>query len=81
MKYMIYTSHKWSVTDAKKSSTGRECLAILCAVDKFASCVRGKPFTLIMDCLALTWMFQSQSLSAKYYRCALRLMELDMTLE
>ena len=53
-KILIYASHKWFVTDAKKSATDRECLAILWAVDKFASYVRANPFTLITDCSALT---------------------------
>ena len=47
-------------------------------MDKFASYVLANPFTLIMDCLALTWLFKSQALWARYHRWALRLMELDM---
>ena len=64
-KILIYASHKWSVTDARKSATDRESLAILWAVDKFASYVRADPFTLITDCSALTWLFKSQALCAK----------------
>ena len=34
---LAYASHQWSKTDEKKSPTDRECLAVLWAVDKFAS--------------------------------------------
>ena len=39
-KILIYASHKWSVTDAKRSATDRECLEIVWAVDKLVSCGR-----------------------------------------
>lgn len=74
-------AHKWSVTDANKSTTDRECLAILWAVDKFASYVRATPFTHTTNWSALTWLFKSQALCAKYHKWSLRLMVLDMTLE
>ena len=80
-KVLAYASHRWSVTDAKKSATDRECLGIIWAIKKFASYVQARPFTLITDCAALTWLFKSQALSAKYLRWALQLMELDMELE
>ena len=76
-----YASHRWSKTDEKKSPTGRECLAVLWAVDKFAAYLQARPFTLITDCVALTWLFKSHALSAKYHRWALRLMQYDMELQ
>ena len=54
---------------------------MLWAVDKFASYLQARPFTLITDCAALTWLFKSQALSAKYHRWALRLMQYDMDLQ
>ena len=80
-KTLAYASHRWSKTDEKKSPTDRECLAVLWAVDKFASYLQARPFTLITDCAALTWLFKSQALSAKYHRWALRLMQYDMDLQ
>ena len=41
----------------------------------------GRSFTLITDCSALTWLFKSQSLTPKYHRWALGLMEHDITLK
>ena len=80
-KVLAYASHRWSVADAKKSATDRECLAIIWAVKKLSSYVQARPFTLIKDCAALTWLFKSQAFSAKYHRWAFQLMELEMELE
>ena len=52
----------------KKSPTDKECLGVSRMIDKFASYLQARPFTLITDCSALTWLFKSQALSAKYRR-------------
>ena len=80
-KTLACASHRWTKTNEKKSPTDRECLAVLWAVDKFASYIQARPFTLITDCSALTWLFKSQALSAKYHRWTLRLMQYDMELQ
>ena len=67
-KTLAYASHQWSKNDEKKSPTDREYLAVLWVVDKFASYLQARLFTLITDCSALTWLFKSQALSAKYHR-------------
>ena len=64
-KTLAYASHRWSKTDKKKSPTDRECLAVLWAADKFVSYLQARPFILIRDCSALTWLFKSQALSPK----------------
>ena len=58
-KTLAYASHRWSKTDEKQSPTDRECLAMLWAIDKFVSYLQARPFTLITDCSALTWLFKS----------------------
>ena len=80
-KTPAYANHRWSKTDEKKPPIDRECLAVLWAVDKFASYLKARPFTLVTDCSALTWLFKSQALSAKYHRRALRIMEYDIELQ
>ena len=80
-KTLANASHRWSKADEKKSPTERECLEVLWVVDKFTSYLQARPFTLVTDCSALTWLFKSQALSAKYHRWALRLMEYDMELQ
>ena len=79
-KTLAYASHRWSKTDEKKSSTDWECLAVLWAVNKLASYLQARPFTVITNCSVLTWLFKNQALSVKYLRWALRLMQYDMEL-
>ena len=81
MKTLAYASHRWPKTDEKKSSTNRECLAVLWAVDKFISYLQTRPFILITDCFALIWLFKSRALSAKYHRWALRFIQYDTELQ
>ena len=73
-KVIAYGSKRWSRGDSKRSATDRECMAVIWAVNKFQPYLWGRPFTLITDCSALTWLFKSQSLTPKYHRWALRLM-------
>jgi len=80
-KVIAYGSKRWSRGDSKRSATDRECMAVMWAVNKFQPYFWGRPFTLITDCSALTWLFKSQSLTPKYHRWALRLMEHDITLK
>ena len=80
-KVIAYGSNRWSRGDSKRSATDRECMAVIWAVNKFQPYFWGRPFTLITDCSALTWLFKSQSLTPKYHRWALRLMEHDITLK
>ena len=80
-KITAYTSHRWSKADEKTSLTDRGCLAVPWAIDKFASYLQARPFTLITDGAALTWLFKSQALPAKYHRWAHRLMHYDLKLQ
>ena len=56
-------------------------MVVMWAVNKFQPYLYRRPFTLITDCLALTWLLKSQYLAPKYHRWALRLMEHDITLK
>ena len=80
-KVIAYGSKRWSRGDSKRSATDRECMAVMWAVNNFQPYLWGRPFTLITDCSALTWLFKSQPLTPKYHRWALRLMEHDITLK
>ena len=80
-KVIAYGSEMWSRWDSEKSATDRECTAVMWAVNKFQLYLWGRPFTLITDCSTLTWLFKSQSLTPKYHRWALRLMEHNITLK
>ena len=54
-RVLEYASYRWSRADARRSLTEREVVAVLWAVDHFRPYVWGRRFTLITDCLALTW--------------------------
>ena len=70
-KTLAYASHRFLETDARKSPTDRECLAVLWVADNFASYLQARPFTFVTDCSALTWLSKSQTFFAKYHRWAL----------
>ena len=80
-KTVVCASYRWSKTDEKKPPTNRKCLAVLWAIDKFASYLQAKSSTFFADCATLTWLFKSQALSAEYHRLELRLMQYDMELQ
>ena len=45
-KTLVCASYRWSKTDEKKPPTNRKCLAVLWAIDKFASYLQAKSLTL-----------------------------------
>ena len=79
-RVISFASHRWSRTDSRRGPTERECMAILWAVDHFKPYLAGRPFKLVTDCSALTWLFRSRELCPKLHRWALRLMEYDITM-
>ena len=79
-RVIAFASHRWSRTDARRGPTERECMAILWGVDHFRTYLAGRPFDLVTDCGALTWLFKSRELCPKLHRWALRLMEYSITL-
>ena len=65
---LAFVSHKWSATDSRRGGTERACMAVLWAVEHFRPYLAGRPFTLVTDCSALTWLFRSRNLNLKLYR-------------
>ncbi|CAN0060995.1 unnamed protein product, partial [Choristocarpus tenellus] len=78
---VAYASHRWSKTDSRRAPTERECMAILWAVEYFRSYIWGRKFTLVTDCSALTWLFESRELRPKLHRRAVCLMDHVMELK
>ena len=64
-RVLAFASHRWSLTDARRGATARECMAVRCAVAHFRPYLAGRPFTLVTDCSALTWQFRSRGLNPK----------------
>ena len=77
---LAFPSHGWSATDSRRGTTEQECMALLWEVAHFRLYLTGRPFTLVTDCSALTWLFRSRNLNPKLYRWSVRLAEYDMTI-
>lgn len=78
---LAFASHRWSRSDEKCSANDREVLAVLWATDHYRSYLLFKKFTLVTDCGAILWLFDSQHLSPKMLLWALKLWEFDMELQ
>ena len=76
-----FGSHRWSPAESRRAPTDREVRAALFGLDHFRVYLLHRPFTLVIDCSAITWLFTSQHLSSTMYRYALRMMEFSMTLQ
>ena len=75
-----FGSHRWSPAESRRAPTDREVRAALFGLDHFRVYLQHRPFTLVTDCSAITWLVTSQHLSSTTYRYALRMMEFSMTL-
>eukprot|EP00903_Cladosiphon_okamuranus_P006352 g6222.t1 len=75
-----YGSKRWTPAEARHAPTIREVRGVLFGLDHFRTYLLHRPFTLVVDCSAITWLFTSQHLSSTMYRYALRMMEFSMTL-
>ena len=76
-----FGSHRWSPAESWRAPTDREARAALFSLDHFRTYLLHRPFTLVTDCSAITWLFTSQHLSSTMYRYALRMMAFSMTLQ
>ena len=56
-------------------------MALQWAVAHFRPYLAGRPFTLVTDCSALTWLFRSRNLNPKLCRWSLRLADYDITMQ
>ena len=74
---LAFASHTWSATESRRGATEREFMAVQWAVAHVRPYLAGRPFTLVTDCSALTWLFHSCNLKPKLYRWSLRLAEYD----
>ena len=60
-RVIAYASHRWSVTDAMRGATERECMVVLWAVVHFRPYLAGRSFALVTDYSVLTWVFRSRA--------------------
>ena len=78
---IAYASRKLQPREAKLSTTEKECLGIVWAVETFRYYLFGRTFILQTDHNPLTWLNQVRNKSRKLLRWSITLQEYDMIIE
>lgn len=76
-----YMSQKLSDTQIKYSTTEKECLAVILAIEKFRPYIEGVRFTVISDHASLQWLMNVKDPTGRLARWALRLQAHDYSIQ
>ena len=78
---IMYWSKTLNSAERNYQTTDRECLAIVKAIHQFRHYVYGSQFTVVTDHQALKWLQESQGLSGRLQRWALKLQGHNMLIK
>ena len=76
-----YFSQKLNSAQMSYTVTEKECLAAVCAIQKYRPYVEGMPFTVITDHASLKWLMSLKDLSGRLARWSLKLQAFDFQIE
>ena len=79
-RVIAYMSAKFSPSQRKYSTTERECLAVITAIEKFRHYIEGSKFKVITDHASLLWLKNLKDPTGRLCRWALRLQPYDFEL-
>lgn len=79
-KVICYLSRSLTRLERNYTTTERECLAVLWAIEKLRPYIEGTHFTVITDHASLLWLDRLESPSGRLARWAIRLQQYDYTI-
>ncbi|KAG5898724.1 hypothetical protein JTB14_020918 [Gonioctena quinquepunctata] len=77
-KVISYLSRSLSRQERNFTTTERECLAVLWAVEKLRPYLEGVPFSVITDHYSLLWLHNLKDLTGRLARWSVRLQQYDL---